>query len=63
MIQQIIRTKKTVIKIGILKQNAQGLIEYGLIVILIALVVMGILGLLGGQLDQTYQAIIDAIAP
>lgn len=61
MMQQMDQRLKAPYKIRNFQQDAQGLIEYGLIVVLIALVVMGILGLLGGQLDQLYQSIVNAL--
>ena len=38
-------------------------IEYGLIAGLIAVALVGTLGLLGGQLDTTFKAILDALKP
>ena len=43
------------------QSKGQTLIEYGLIVILIAIAVLFVLGLVGGQVQTLYQAIIDAL--
>ena len=43
--------------------SGQGLIEYGLIVILIAIAVLLTLGLFGGQINQMYQTIKNSIFP
>jgi len=62
MIKKINQTLILLYKRKHLRQNAQGLIEYGLIVLLIALVVLAILGLLGGQLDDFFQSIVEAFS-
>jgi pilus assembly protein Flp/PilA len=36
------------------KEEGQGLVEYALILVLIAIVVIGILTLLGGQVSQVF---------
>ena len=36
------------------KEDAQGLVEYALILVLIAIVVIGILTLLGGKISQVF---------
>jgi pilus assembly protein Flp/PilA len=38
-------------------------VEYGLIVSLIAVVLIGVLGVLGGNLEDRFSDIADAIAP
>lgn len=39
------------------KEDGQGLVEYALILVLIAVVVIGILGLLGGQVSAVFNTI------
>jgi len=39
------------------KEDAQGLVEYALILVLIAIVVIGILTLLGGKVSQVFETI------
>jgi pilus assembly protein Flp/PilA len=36
------------------KEDAQGLVEYALILVLIAIIVIGILTLLGGKISQVF---------
>jgi len=43
--------------------SGQGLIEYGLIVILIAIAVLLTLGLFGGQINQMYLTIRNSLFP
>ncbi|MCB2202568.1 Flp family type IVb pilin [bacterium] len=43
------------------KEEGQGLIEYALIVLLIALGVLLVLGLVGGQVQAVFQQIVDAL--
>jgi pilus assembly protein Flp/PilA len=45
------------------QEEGQGLIEYALIVLLIAIGVIVVLGLLGGQVQAVFQSITDALAP
>jgi pilus assembly protein Flp/PilA len=40
----------------------QGLIEYGLVIVLIAVAVIVLLGLLGGQINNVYSRITTSIA-
>ncbi|MDY6867180.1 MAG: Flp family type IVb pilin [Chloroflexota bacterium] len=44
------------------KEEGQGLIEYALIVLLIALGVLVVLGLVGGQVQDVFQQIADALS-
>lgn len=44
-------------KVGTRKQKGQGLIEYALIVLLIAIAVLVTLGLVGGQVQSVFQQI------
>jgi pilus assembly protein Flp/PilA len=44
------------------QEEGQGLIEYALIVLLIAIGVIVVLGLLGGQVQAVFQNITDALA-
>ena len=39
------------------KEDGQGLVEYALILVLIAIVVIGILTLLGGKVSQVFSSI------
>jgi pilus assembly protein Flp/PilA len=39
------------------KEEGQGLVEYALILVLIAIVVIGILSLLGGQVSQVFNTV------
>ena len=39
------------------KEDGQGLVEYALILVLIAIVVIGILTVLGGKVSQVFQTI------
>lgn len=43
-----------------LNKKAQGLIEYGLIIILIAVVIITVLGLLGVQVNTLYENVINS---
>ena len=45
------------------QEEGQGLIEYALIVLLIAIGVIVVLGLLGGQVQTVFQSITDALVP
>jgi len=50
--------------LGLLKDEAgQGMSEYGLIIALIAVVVVGALGLLGGNLRDMFNSIAGKITP
>jgi pilus assembly protein Flp/PilA len=44
------------------KEKGQGLVEYALIIALIAIVVIIILGLLGDQVSAIFQTITDALS-
>jgi pilus assembly protein Flp/PilA len=43
------------------KEKGQGLVEYALILVLIAIVVIVVLGLLGGKVQEVFQKIVDSI--
>ena len=43
------------------KEKGQGLVEYALIIVLIAIVVIVVLGLLGEQISTVFQNITDAL--
>ena len=43
-------------------EKAQGLIEYALIILLIAIAVIAVLGLLGGQINNVFQNITDTLS-
>ena len=49
-------------KIEARQQEGQTLIEYALIVLLIAIAVLIVLGLVGGQVQTVFQQIIDALS-
>jgi pilus assembly protein Flp/PilA len=44
------------------EQEGQGLVEYALIILLIAIAVIGILITLGGGIEETFQSIVDALS-
>ncbi|MBP1467155.1 Flp family type IVb pilin [Candidatus Chloroploca sp. M-50] len=45
------------------KEEGQGLVEYALILVLIAIVVIGILTVLGGRVNQVFSEINSGLAP
>ena len=45
------------------KEAGQGLVEYALILVLIAIVVIGILSLLGGKVSQVFSTINSGLNP
>jgi len=45
------------------KEDGQGLVEYALILVLIAIVVIGILTLLGGKVSQVFSNITSGLTP
>ena len=44
-----------------LNKKAQGLIEYGLIILLIAIAIITVLGLLGVQVNSLYENVINSL--
>lgn len=46
--------------LGVQEEEGQGLVEYALIIVLVSVVVIGVLLALGGQIENVFQAIIDA---
>jgi pilus assembly protein Flp/PilA len=44
------------------KDEGQGMVEYGLIIALVSVVVIGVLGFMGGNLIAKFQEIVDALA-
>ena len=50
-------------KLEQLKKRGQGLVEYALILVLIAIVVILILTFLGSKVNQTFSAIGSAVNP
>jgi len=44
-------------------EEGQGLVEYALIIVLVAIVVIAVLTLLGGQLQNVFNRITNALAP
>jgi len=62
----IVMAKEFVSRMGARQQKGQGLIEYALIVLLIAIAVLTILGLVGGQVQAVFQQIfgdLGGVAP
>jgi pilus assembly protein Flp/PilA len=51
------------VKLEKLKKRGQGLVEYALILVLIAIVVIVILSFLGQQVNSTFSKIGSALAP
>ncbi len=45
------------------REEGQGLVEYALILVLIAVVVIAVLTLLGTQVNSVFQAIADQLQP
>ena len=45
------------------KEDGQGLVEYALILVLIAIVVIGILSLLGGKVSTVFSTINSGLTP
>jgi pilus assembly protein Flp/PilA len=45
------------------REEGQGLVEYALILVLIAVVVIAVLTLLGGQIQGVFQSIADQLNP
>lgn len=45
------------------KEEGQGLVEYALILVLIAIVVIGILTLLGGRVSEVFSEINEGLNP
>jgi pilus assembly protein Flp/PilA len=43
------------------KEKGQGLVEYALILVLVAIVVIAVLAILGPAISDVFQTIIDAI--
>lgn len=46
----------------VVEEDGQGLVEYALIISLIAIVVIGALGLLGGQISGTFTRIKNSLS-
>ncbi|HEY76197.1 MAG TPA: Flp family type IVb pilin [Thermoflexia bacterium] len=44
-------------------EEGQGLVEYALIIVLVAIVVIAVLTLLGNQLQNVFNRITNALAP
>ncbi len=42
-------------------ESGQGMVEYGLILALVALVVIGVLSLLGDSVKDTFQSVLDKL--
>lgn len=60
-INEIFLIRQFLEKLGKPAEEAQGLVEYAIIILLVALVVMGTLGFLGGSLGDVYQRIIEMV--
>lgn len=42
-------------------QKGQGLVEYALILVLVAIVVIGVLSLMGGQINNAFQDVVNTL--
>ncbi len=45
------------------REEGQGLVEYALILVLVAIVVIVVLGLLGDQVSAVFTSVTDALTP
>jgi len=45
------------------EEEAQGLIEYALIVLLVAIVVIVVLSLIGGEVNGVFESILNGLTP
>ena len=52
--------KYALAKLGVSTEDGQGLVEYALIILLIALAVIGSVVVFGEQLNTTYERIVNA---
>jgi pilus assembly protein Flp/PilA len=52
--------KHYLVRLGIAHEEGQGLVEYALIILLIALVVIGAVRVFGVQLNDTFTLIVDS---
>ncbi len=43
------------------REEGQGMVEYGLILALVAVVVIGLLATMGGQIQEVFQDIVDKL--
>jgi pilus assembly protein Flp/PilA len=43
------------------EQVGQGLVEYALILVLVAIVVIGVLGVMGGQINAAFQDVVNTL--
>lgn len=43
------------------RQEGQGLVEYALILVLVAIVVIGVLSLMGGQINNAFQDVVNTL--
>ena len=59
--QFLLYAKFWLMGLGITEEEGQGLVEYALIILLIAIVVIAVLTLLGGQVRDVFQYITDAL--
>lgn len=57
IVQLALFVKHYLLKLGISHEEGQGLVEYALIILLIAIVVIGALGLFGVTLNETFESI------
>ena len=61
--QFLLYGKYWLMSLGLSEEEGQGLVEYALIIVLIAIVVIGVLALLGGQVQNVFQLIINGLTP
>lgn len=57
----IIKTKEFLMGMGVQEEQGQGLVEYALIIVLIAVVVIGVLTLLGTEIGAVFTQITGAL--
>ena len=61
--QFLLYGKYWLMSLGLTEEEGQGLVEYALILVLIAIVVIAILTLLGGQVQNVFQLIVNGLTP
>jgi pilus assembly protein Flp/PilA len=59
----IISRRNIMVRSFFAKEEGQGLVEYALILVLIAIVVIGILTLLGNKVSQVFSTINSGLTP
>lgn len=59
--QFLLYGKYWLMSLGLSEEEGQGLVEYALIILLVSIVVIVVLGLLGGQVQNVFQSITEAL--